>query len=185
MSELSSPGGQPLIIDDAKEGVFRVHRLAYTSDELFEREQREIYDHCWLLLGHESEISQPGDFKTRTIALRPIIFCRDDAGEVRAFINSCPHRGAELCREIEGLTPTSSSSSSLSSGIGTRCPSSAGIDTRARRRVPAAIRAERSAEFSRSSEGRWTSADLLSRLRRSFGGSTLFTSQRFSGIPRI
>tara|TARA_Y100001934_G_scaffold272746_1_gene361598 strand:+ start:144 stop:1475 length:1332 start_codon:yes stop_codon:yes gene_type:complete len=102
MSELSSPGGQPLIIDDAKEGIFRVHRLAYASDELFEREQREIYDHCWLLLGHESEISQPGDFKTRTIALRPIIFCRDDAGEVRAFINSCPHRGAELCHEIEG-----------------------------------------------------------------------------------
>ena len=102
MRELSSPGNQPLIIDNAEKGVLRVNRLAYTSDELFEREQREIYDHCWLLLGHESEIFQPGDFKTRTIALRPIIFCRGDDREVCAFINLCPHRGAELCRKIEG-----------------------------------------------------------------------------------
>jgi len=64
MSELSSPGNQLLIIDNAGKGAFRANRLAYTSDELFEREQREIYDHCWLLLGHKSEISQPGDFKT-------------------------------------------------------------------------------------------------------------------------
>lgn len=102
MSGLSAPGGQPLIIDDAEAGVFRVNRAAYASEEVFEREQRALYDHCWLLLGHESEISRPGDFKTRTIALRPIIFCRGDDRRVRAFINSCPHRGAELCRETEG-----------------------------------------------------------------------------------
>ena len=46
MTELSGSGGQPLIIDDAESGVFRVNRLAYSSGELFEREQRSIYDHC-------------------------------------------------------------------------------------------------------------------------------------------
>ncbi len=102
MSGLLAPGGRALIVDDAEAGVFRVNRAAYASGEVFEREQRALYDRCWLLLGHESEISRPGDFKTRTIALRPIIFCRSDDGRVRAFINSCPHRGAELCRETEG-----------------------------------------------------------------------------------
>ena len=98
-------------------------------------------------------------------------------------------------------------SSSFSSGTGTFWPSSVVVDTRARRRVPAAMRAERSAEFSRATESRWGNADLLSRLRRSlggggggglllllllllvlgtlFGGKTLFASQRFSGGPKI
>ena len=102
MSELSGSSGPSLIIDDAESGVFRVNRLAYASDEMFEREQRSIYDHCWLLLGHESELAEPGDFRTRTLALRPLIFCRSDDGQIRAFINSCPHRGAELCREDAG-----------------------------------------------------------------------------------
>ena len=35
----------------------------------------------------------PNDYKVRTLAGRPLIFCRDSAGEVHAYLNSCPHRG--------------------------------------------------------------------------------------------
>lgn len=69
---------------------------------LFEIERQEIFDTCWLYLGHETELPKPNDFKTRRVAGRPLIFCRNSDGEIQAFINSCTHRGAMLCREREG-----------------------------------------------------------------------------------
>jgi benzoate/toluate 1,2-dioxygenase alpha subunit len=81
---------------------FRVHRSAYRSPEIFQRERAEIWGRTWLYLGHETEIPNPGDFKTRTLGGRPLIFCRDSAGTVRAFLNACTHRGTILCRHTEG-----------------------------------------------------------------------------------
>jgi p-cumate 2,3-dioxygenase alpha subunit len=90
------------IVDDPVRGLFKVHRSAMTSAEILEREREVIFDRCWLYLGHESEIPEPGSFKTRTVAGRPLIFVRDETGRVRAFLNSCPHRGAQVCREAQG-----------------------------------------------------------------------------------
>jgi len=36
------------------------------------------------------------------VAGRPLIFARDSRGELRVWVNSCPHRGAMLCREPKG-----------------------------------------------------------------------------------
>jgi p-cumate 2,3-dioxygenase subunit alpha len=81
---------------------FRVNRAALVDPEVLERERRYIFDRCWIYVGHESEVRAPGDFKTRTICDRPIIFCRDASNTVRVFLNSCRHRGAVVCREAEG-----------------------------------------------------------------------------------
>jgi phenylpropionate dioxygenase-like ring-hydroxylating dioxygenase large terminal subunit len=95
-------GSDYLVRDDPAGRIFRVNRRAMTSPEIFADEQRRIFDRCWLYLGHESEIPQPGDFRTRTLVGRPLIFCRGDDGAVRALINSCPHRGAMVCRAQQG-----------------------------------------------------------------------------------
>lgn len=94
--------GAPMIIEDWEQRTFRVNREAYRSDLVFDRERDQVWMHTWLYLGHETEIANPNDFKVRTIAGRPLIFCRDSAGAVHAFLNSCPHRGTVLCRETEG-----------------------------------------------------------------------------------
>lgn len=91
----------PMIIEDWDQLTFRVNREAYRSAEVFARE-RGVWMHTWLYLGHETEIPDPNDFKVRTLAGRPLIFCRDSDGEIHAFLNSCPHRGTVLCRESEG-----------------------------------------------------------------------------------
>lgn len=91
-----------LIVDDRDQGMFRVHRTAMTSDEVFALERERIFDTCWLYLGHESEVDKPGDYKRRMVNGRPLIFVRDSDGEVRAFFNSCTHRGAMVCREEQG-----------------------------------------------------------------------------------
>jgi p-cumate 2,3-dioxygenase subunit alpha len=94
----------PLIVENWDRLTFRVHREAYRSETIFARERERIWLHSWLYLGHETELPKANDFKSRSIAGHPLIFCRDAAGELHAYLNSCPHRGTILCREREGST---------------------------------------------------------------------------------
>ena len=91
-----------LIIDDRARGIFKVHRSAMTSEELFRREQELIFNRCWIYLGHESEVANPGDYRRRTVAGRPLFFTRGRDGRLRAFLNTCPHWGALICLRDEG-----------------------------------------------------------------------------------
>jgi p-cumate 2,3-dioxygenase subunit alpha len=93
---------QSLVINEPRELNFQVHRSALVDPAVLEMERRRIFDLCWIYVGHESEVRAPGDFKTRTVCDRPVIFARDSANRVRVFLNSCRHRGAMVCREAEG-----------------------------------------------------------------------------------
>lgn len=91
-----------LIFDDPVREVFKVNRSTMTSQEIYELEKERIFNECWLYLGHESEIENPGDFQSREVAGRPLFFTRTKGGEVNVFHNTCPHRGAVICRQQEG-----------------------------------------------------------------------------------
>lgn len=91
-----------LLDDDRGRGVFRVARRAFTDPRILARERDVIFNHSWLYVGHDSEIPQPGDFLTRKVAGRDVIFTRGKDQTVRAFFNTCPHRGALVCREAAG-----------------------------------------------------------------------------------
>jgi benzoate/toluate 1,2-dioxygenase alpha subunit len=90
------------VIDDREKQSFLVSRTVMTDSRLYDDELQKIFDTCWLYLGHESEISAPNDFCTREIAGRPVIMLRDTTGAVAVYLNSCPHRGAFVCREVQG-----------------------------------------------------------------------------------
>jgi len=91
-----------MVLDDPAQGRFQVNRAALVDPRILEAEQRRIFDVCWIYVGHESEVTAPGEFRTRTISGRPVIFCRDSRSNLRVFLNSCRHRGAVVCREAEG-----------------------------------------------------------------------------------
>jgi p-cumate 2,3-dioxygenase subunit alpha len=97
---------QDLIVDDQNAGIFRVHRSTMTAPDVLALEQERLFTHCWLYLGHESELERPGDFRRRTVAGRPLIFVRGSDGVVRCLYNTCLHRGARVCRQDEGTTET-------------------------------------------------------------------------------
>lgn len=90
------------VIDDREMPRFRVNRAALVDPAVLTVERERIFDRSWLYLGHESELPKPNDYKTRTVAGRPLIFARDAKGDIRVWVNSCPHRGATLCREPQG-----------------------------------------------------------------------------------
>lgn len=87
---------------DPDRGRFLVHRSAYASPEVYEEEKRRILRRSWIVLGHDCEIPEKGDFIVRPVIDRELIFNRDVDGKVNAFFNSCRHRGAAVCREAHG-----------------------------------------------------------------------------------
>ena len=93
---------ESLVYDRPDLGKFRVHRSSMTSQEIYELEKRQIFDKCWLYLGHESEIPNPGDYVRRVVAERALFFARNRDGELVVFHNTCPHRGALICRTDRG-----------------------------------------------------------------------------------
>ena len=94
--------GRNNIAIDRSRGLFQVARRAFVSEEVLEVERSEIFDKCWLYLGHDSELAQPGAFVTRSVGGRDLIFNRDSKGVVHAFLDACTHRGAKLCLERSG-----------------------------------------------------------------------------------
>jgi Rieske 2Fe-2S family protein len=74
----------------------------FVSPKIFAEERRQIFSRHWILAGHESEISKPGDFIVIEVAGESIIVVRDKRGEVRGFYNVCRHRGSRLCEAPAG-----------------------------------------------------------------------------------
>src|SRR5215471_478392 len=94
--------GRPLINDDLDHGIFRVHRSALTSQAVWERERDRIFHKCWIYVCHESEVEKPGDFVAREVLGHSLFAVKDSKGKVNCFYNTCPHRGAVVCREDKG-----------------------------------------------------------------------------------
>lgn len=88
--------------DRPAEGIFRVHRDVYADPELFELELKFIFERSWNFLTLESEIPRPHDFVTTYIGRTPVVVSRDANGGICAFLNTCRHKGATVCRFEKG-----------------------------------------------------------------------------------
>lgn len=91
-----------MVLVDEQRKLFRIHRSSFTDADVLAAERDRLFARCWLYLGHVSELPKPNDFLTRDVAGRPILFNRDGQGKLHAFFNTCPHRGAQVCRERTG-----------------------------------------------------------------------------------
>src|SRR5258706_15734657 len=78
----------------------------YTAPEFYDREVDRIFRKTWNFLGRVDEVAKPGDFRVFDLVGESVIVLRDREGEVRAFANTCRHRGTRLlagtgkCRSI-------------------------------------------------------------------------------------
>lgn len=74
----------------------------FTSDEFWELERTHVWPRTWVVAGRTDDIPNPGDFFTFELLGPPMIVVRGRDGAVRAFYNTCQHRGAPVVRDSTG-----------------------------------------------------------------------------------
>ena len=82
----------------------RQRRAIYSDDAVYAAEMETIFARCWLFLAHESQIPQPGDYFRTWMGEDDVLVVRQTDGSVRAFLNTCTHRGNRLCLSDRGHT---------------------------------------------------------------------------------
>lgn len=81
-----------------------IDRSVFTDKRLYEQEQARVFASSWLFLGHVEQLTKVGDFFTTYMGEDPVIVTKDKSGRIRAFLNSCRHRGARVLRADYGTT---------------------------------------------------------------------------------
>ncbi len=74
----------------------------YVDPEFLSLEQDGLWKRSWLYGGHEDQLPEPGSWFLTRNSGSPILIVRDLGGTVRAFYNTCRHRGGPLVKEDAG-----------------------------------------------------------------------------------
>jgi Rieske 2Fe-2S family protein len=79
-------------------------RAFYHDPAIHRRDLDRVLHRHWLVAGHASQASNPGDYFTVRVDQDEVIIARDGGGRLHALLNACRHRGSEVCTEAEGNT---------------------------------------------------------------------------------
>jgi choline monooxygenase len=74
---------------------------AYTSEAFHAIELERVFAAGWVAVGSTAQVREPGDALVVDVAGRSIIVVRNRRGDLRAFYNTCRHRGTRLLDEGE------------------------------------------------------------------------------------
>jgi nitrite reductase/ring-hydroxylating ferredoxin subunit len=84
--------------------VFKVPVGNYFEEERWHDEMTKVFKRMPLMLAMTAELREVGDYKAMDAGGVPVLITRTDNGEVKAFVNMCSHRGAQVMDEGRGNT---------------------------------------------------------------------------------
>jgi phenylpropionate dioxygenase-like ring-hydroxylating dioxygenase large terminal subunit len=96
----ADPGGAPALFTEYSEtrvACGTVPRAQYTSPEFAKLELERMWPRVWQVAGREEQIPEPGDCLLYESPGASLLVVRGEDMEIRAFYNSCRHRGMKLC----------------------------------------------------------------------------------------
>jgi phenylpropionate dioxygenase-like ring-hydroxylating dioxygenase large terminal subunit len=73
----------------------------YYDPAHYQRELEAFWYERWVVVAREEELAKPGDWRSVRIGTQSLVLVRDD-DRLRAFHNTCRHRGSVLCTEEQG-----------------------------------------------------------------------------------
>ena len=76
--------------------------MRYVNTAFLELEREHMWQRAWLYAGHTDQLPNPGSWFLTRNSGAPIIVVRTLQGDVRAFYNTCQHRGGPLVKEDAG-----------------------------------------------------------------------------------
>ncbi len=74
----------------------------YADPAFFALERERVFGRSWLLVAHDDELPNTGDTLLLDLLPKPVFLVRGADGRVRAFHNTCRHRGGPLVKERTG-----------------------------------------------------------------------------------
>ncbi len=84
--------------------VMQVPADHYYDEARWRAEMDQVFRRMPLMLALTCEMPNPGDYRACEAAGVPILICRDNDGEVQAYLNMCAHRGAQIMENGNGNT---------------------------------------------------------------------------------
>ena len=81
---------------DDSQASYTIASRYYTDEDIYKQEKAAIFWKSWVYVGHASQLKQAGDYITAQVHGQQVLVMRDEAGEIGAFFNVCPHRGHQL-----------------------------------------------------------------------------------------
>lgn len=94
----------PQLLNQNRKGM-TLPRDLYVSEEAFRFDTQVMLKSVWLYACTVAHVKNPGDYFLFELAHNSIIIVRGRDNEVRAFWNSCRHRGARICEDQRGRAP--------------------------------------------------------------------------------
>lgn len=88
-------------LKNRREG-FSLEQPFYIDQDYFKIDMETIYYRDWLFMGHDCEIPRAGNYITAQVGEYPIVIVRGRDKVIRAFHNSCRHRGSRVCSSERG-----------------------------------------------------------------------------------
>ncbi|WP_299132424.1 aromatic ring-hydroxylating dioxygenase subunit alpha [uncultured Amaricoccus sp.] len=101
---MSADTNVPSLLAERKPG-HALPRPFYTSSGILELDLAAIWYQEWLFAIPSCEIPKTGNFVTMQVGEYPILIVRGADGQIRAFHNSCRHRGSRVCAAAKGNAP--------------------------------------------------------------------------------
>jgi Rieske 2Fe-2S family protein len=74
----------------------------YTDPDYFRLEMERVFFDIWLFAGRAEQIPESGSYFVVDLLDESVIVLRDGNDAVRAFHNTCRHRGTRLCKDERG-----------------------------------------------------------------------------------
>ncbi|MEE2776092.1 MAG: aromatic ring-hydroxylating dioxygenase subunit alpha [Acidobacteriota bacterium] len=71
----------------------------YIDPGFFDLERRLLWPRAWLFAAHVGQLPEPGSFLLWEASGVPVLLVRGEDERIRAFFNTCRHRGAPVVRE--------------------------------------------------------------------------------------
>lgn len=97
----STPTPAGYLLAEAAGGL--IPRERYVSREFFDLEMEKLWGHVWQIACREEEIPRVGDYLEYTIGDQSLFVVRVTDDQIKAYFNTCLHRGTKLVDGIGSL----------------------------------------------------------------------------------
>jgi Rieske 2Fe-2S family protein len=95
-------GGKILELLGRSSADYTLPQSFYSDPEIYEFDLSAVFARSWLMVGFEAELAEPGSYLALSIGPNPVVVVRGRDGVIRAFHNTCRHRGAQICADGHG-----------------------------------------------------------------------------------